>query len=253
MKIINGFKIYKELGKKNGKRYVRAICKLCGKLFDIKSVNLYHRKGCGCYKYNQLKPLSKIINGFKIIEDLGTCRINHSRYAIVECRVCKNKYKVNIPKLKKRNSCGCLRGELMDYSLAKSYPRLIRIYRGMKFRCYNKHSKDYERYGEKGIIICNEWLENANNFFKWALTNGYEDNLTIDRIYSKGNYEPKNCQWITMKDQVRKREYCKLNMELAKQLRKDSNSMTYKEMKKKYNISYSTIANVIYNRIWNKK
>ena len=75
----------------------------------------------------------------------------------------------------------------------------------MKDRCYNKNSKIYRFYGERGITICDEWLHDFQTFYDWAIENGYSDNLTIDRINSFGNYEPNNCRWITLSDQQRNR------------------------------------------------
>lgn len=77
--------------------------------------------------------------------------------------------------------------------------RLGRIFNKMKSRCYNSKSKDYRWYGEKGIKICDEWMNNPKLFEEWAINNGYADNLTIDRINENKNYCPENCQWITIK------------------------------------------------------
>jgi len=82
------------------------------------------------------------------------------------------------------------------------YPKRLRTtYYNMNQRCYNPDAKGYKYYGGKGVIICEEWLENKNNFFDWAVNNGYTDELSIDRIETEGNYEPENCRWITMTEQ----------------------------------------------------
>ena len=69
----------------------------------------------------------------------------------------------------------------------------------MKTRCYNPSSNKYHAYGARGIKVCDEWKNSFKKFKEWALSNGYGDNLTIDRINNDGNYEPSNCRWVTNK------------------------------------------------------
>lgn len=106
----------------------------------------------------------------------------------------------------KTKSCGCLQKEKViekNYSHGKSYTRLYRIWRNMKSRCTVINNPDYKNYGGRGISICNEWIDDFQSFYNWAISNGYSDVLSIDRINVNKGYSPQNCRWSTDKDQAR--------------------------------------------------
>ena len=116
--------------------------------------------------------------------------------------------------------------------------RLKTIFNGMVHRCYNKSDKHYNIYGGKGITICNDWLFDHSSFEKWALNNGYNDNLTIDRIDSDKNYCPDNCQWIPLEENARKAG--KVNW-----ITVNGETLTGKQWSKKLGLGDSTINRLI--------
>ena len=115
-------------------------------------------------------------------------------------------------------SCGCLRMERLKTEgkvtrfkekHALSYSRLYRIWTGMKSRCYNPKYTKYSLYGGRGITVCEQWLNDVQAFYDWAMSNGYADNLSIDRIDNDKGYCPENCRWATITEQNRNRRWCK--------------------------------------------
>lgn len=108
------------------------------------------------------------------------------------------------------SSCGCLRRETAAAqgkantkhgNSRDNRTRLYSIWCGMRQRCNNPNHHARALYGGKGVRVCDEW--NDYSVFKaWAESHGYADNLSIDRIDSNGNYEPSNCRWITLSENV---------------------------------------------------
>lgn len=82
-----------------------------------------------------------------------------------------------------------------------SNTRLFKIWCDMKKRCCTPSCEHYDRYGGRGISVCDEWEKEFVSFYEWSMANGYEDGLSIDRIDVNGNYEPSNCRWVTQRAQ----------------------------------------------------
>lgn len=87
-------------------------------------------------------------------------------------------------------------GIYLNYKHGLSRTRIYRIWQNMMDRCVNKSRHNYYLYGGNGISVCDEWKDDFVEFYNWSIENGYSDELSIDRIDSKGNYEPNNCRWV---------------------------------------------------------
>ena len=101
-------------------------------------------------------------------------------------------------------SCRCLMKEINTKHGEGSRTKLYGVWLNIKQRCSNKKLREYKWYGAKGIRVCQDWQETYLVFKRWAMANGYQMGLTIDRINSNGDYCPENCQWITRIENIRK-------------------------------------------------
>ncbi len=129
---------------------------------------------------------------------------NHKSQWVCKCD-CGNEVTVSIQGLgKDTRSCGCLHKELTS-KLRKTHgqtnTRLHSIWANMVQRCHNPRNTKYKYYGKQGIKVCEEWKTSFESFALWASQNGYNDNLTIDRVDYSGDYTPDNCRWADMKTQ----------------------------------------------------
>lgn len=157
---------------------------------------------------------------------------------------CGNIIKIDGRNLRRGNtkSCGCLRKEL-NTTHGKSNSKLFNIWTGMKQRCYDEHCKSYKDYGGRGIVVCNDWLNDFQIFHDWAMNNDYQEGLTIDRIDNNKGYSPKNCHWATRKQQNR-------NTRKNKSFTINGETHCLSEWCEIYNINYKKVHCRIYRNHW---
>lgn len=246
---INGFKIIRDDGRIGRKRLGRAICKVCNKEFECNLYQLHDLSGCGCHPKTPLPKLEKFVNGFEVLEDLG--RMSGNRRIKVKCKVCQKEFDGQVQNLKVAKSCGCLKGKEIVCSYKQSHARLFRIYKNMVKRCYDEKHKSFHNYGKRGIKVCWQWLDSPDDFCSWALNNGYQEELSLDRVNGLKGYEPENCRWITVTEQNRNARSNVLNKELVKMIRsEDRSKMKIQEIADKYNLPRTTISSVLNYYTW---
>jgi hypothetical protein len=137
--------------------------------------------------------LGRKIGDWEII-DATIYKKDRIKYVMCECKCKKVKMLLRINSLKYNKTSGCASCSVTKYC----HKKLHDVWNAIKYRCNNKNSEAYYRYGERGIEICEEWM-NFDNFYDWCMNNGWIEGLEIDRINPHGNYEPSNCRLVTRK------------------------------------------------------
>ena len=156
----------------------------------------------------------------------------HQRFWLCRC-TCGRTSTVSTADLKSGNtkSCGHKKNAHRHGLYGK---RIYRIYQSMKQRCYNPRNTNYKNYGGRGIKMCQEWVDSVETFSEWAISNGYADNLEIDRIDVDGDYSPNNCRWISHYEQCQNR---RTNVQVTI----NGVTCTLAEWARKAGITYNTI------------
>ena len=162
---------------------------------------------------------------------------------------CGNEKTVSGNKLRSGNtkSCGCLQTEFRSSGIRKTHgmteSRLYVSWCNMKSRCNNERNIMFKSYGGRGISVCREWESSFDIFMKWAISNGYKDGLTLDRIDVNGNYQPNNCRWIPSSEQT-------LNTRRNHLITAFGETKTIKEWADSSGIKYDTIERRINQYGW---
>lgn len=167
--------------------------------------------------------------------------------ALFKCSRCGNISKKQITKGKKQKTCGCKKREING----DSKTRLYWIWQGMKNRCNNVNEPRYDDYGGRGVVMWGEWERDFLSFKKWALENGYSDELQIDRRNNEGHYAPGNCRFVTPVQNSRNRRNNKLNwvmVDAVRDLRKSG--LKIKELSKIFGVRENYVSRITQNDAW---
>jgi len=179
--------------------------------FSFSSHNLNHHKMPSRIDYFK----GEKVGNFIFVRDVITK--GKRRKAVFTCPQCKIEFTTRISAVKrvkktckkcsKKNISSFLSDNKPSYKHGYSKSVLERVYFSMKSRCYNKTNKDYVHYGDRGIKVSDEFLNNKLVFYKYmeSLDNYNEDGRSIDRINNDGDYERGNLRWATKKQQIKNR------------------------------------------------
>ena len=102
----------------------------------------------------------------------------------------------------------------------------------MKARCNNPNNQAYHNYGGRGITVCKEWDEDFQAFYDWSMKNGYDPDLTIERVDNDKGYYPENCRWATRLEQANNKRSCKC-------ITYNDETRTIAEWSRIFNVNYS--------------
>lgn len=170
------------------------------------------------------------------------------KVAMWECACeCGNTIAVPAKRLKGgiTKSCGCLQKDHPNGTKhGFAHTTLYNIYKGMIKRCYYKSENGYKNYGGRGIAVCDEWKNDNEKFFAWAIDNGYRNGLTIDRIDNSKGYCPENCRWVDMKAQCNNRRSNHI-------ITYNNKSQTLTQWAEEYGIPPKTLSARILSLKWN--
>lgn len=201
--------------KPSGKQESKWLCQCsCGKTIEVTASRLKsgNTQSCGCSrkkphsdltgkKFGKLTVIKQ--NGYKGNKMAWLCKCDCGNFTTVSTDSLNSG---------QTQSCGCLRKERLLAALTThgmAHTKIYKIWEAMKRRCDCPKVERYSQYGGRGITYTLKWKK-FEPFYQWALSAGYKEGLSIDRINVNGNYEPSNCRWIPLRDQAYNKTTSKL-------------------------------------------
>lgn len=184
-----------------------------------------------------------------IIEEIAPKIISNKPRRMFRCQCeCGNIGEVQLSCLRNGHStsCGCEQKKRASAANTKhgleKHP-LYCTWKNMKKRCNNPNATEYKNYGGRGISVCEEWSKDFQNFYDWAINNGWTKELTIDRIDTNGNYCPENCRWADVKTQMN-------NMTKNHYIEYNGDTYTLSTLSEHLNIPYNIVRYRLSNCKW---
>lgn len=225
-------------GKRRGEKVLwHCICD-CGEECDVTKDMLTkknHIASCGCQNKKKGMYIGYRIGRLTVTKCLGS----DGRRILWECKCdCGNTvtHTSNVLNFGQVKSCGCLVHESGE-KRKKYNSRDRKLYfrwSNIHGRCYNPNNAAYKNYGARGITMCDEWVDDFYAFRDWAIENGYDESLSLDRIDNNKEYSPENCRWTDDKTQSNNRRsnhYITIN----------GVTKTMMQWSEENNISYGTV------------
>lgn len=175
---------------------------------------------------------------FNQLTILGVCKRNKGNVNHFYCQCdCGRTQYVSVSRIlhNQQQTCGRFHRKYENQEVGT---RLYNTWNRMIHRCYDPNYHKYPSYGARGISVCDEWRNDYDTFYRWAIENGYQLGLWIERIDNDGNYCPENCKWATRKEQMnntRRNHFIEYNGE----------TKTLAEWSDVLGINYSTLHNRI--------
>lgn len=170
---------------------------------------------------------------------------------LFRCSVCGREVVRRRVNGKKQRSCGCSADAHKSTHGFSSHP-LYGVWSGIVQRCEVPSRHEYPRYGGRGISMCREWRLDASAFIEWAMKNGWEKGLHVDRIDNDLGYSPENCRIVTARQNDRNRKTNKLSFEKAETIRRmhSSGLSSQRKIAEGFGVHPSIVSMIVTNKIW---